>query len=127
MNPHRDNTPKTTIIKNRKIKMQLFFSLQGEWVWLNPITAGEFSIPIGCRVLRTDKGKTLICDDEEKESWVTSDQILKPMHLTSQRGVDDMITLGDLQEYAILRNLHIRYQDKKIYVSFVSTLLIMDI
>lgn len=44
-------------------------------------------------------------------------QVLKNMHITSQSGVDDMITLGDLQEYAILRNLHLRYMKKQIYVS----------
>lgn len=31
--------------------------------------------------------------------------------------MDDMITLGDLQEHSILRNLHIRYKEQKIYVS----------
>lgn len=45
------------------------------------------------------------------------DQILKPMHTSSVIGVEDMINLGDLQEYAILRNLHARYNKNLIYVS----------
>ena len=72
---------------------------------------------IGCRLLRTDKGKSLIRDDDGQEYWVQSKDILKGMHITSQNGVEDMITLGDLQEFAILRNLHIRYLNKQIYVS----------
>lgn len=38
------------------------------------------------------------------------------MHITSIEGVDDMITLGDLQEHSILRNIHIRYKQRQIYV-----------
>jgi len=40
------------------------------------------------------------------------------MHISSVEGVHDMILLGDLKESAILHNLHMRYKDDDIYVSF---------
>lgn len=42
------------------------------------------------------------------------------MHITSVYGVDDMISLGDINECAILRNLKIRYNNKQIYVSVIA-------
>nr|XP_029708948.1 myosin-VIIa-like isoform X1 [Aedes albopictus] len=87
----------------------------GEWVWLAPKKNDEFEVPYAGRVLRTHSGKTLIVDDDGNEAWVTDSEVIKPIHVTSQRTVDDMITLGDLQEYAILRNLIVRYRQKQIY------------
>lgn len=55
--------------------------------------------------------------DDDGDYYVSHQQIFKSMHVTSIKGVEDMIALGDLQEYAILRNLHIRYRAKQIYVS----------
>lgn len=41
------------------------------------------------------------------------------MHTTSTDTVDDMITMFELEEFTILRNLYMRYREKKIYVSLL--------
>ncbi|XP_052868505.1 myosin-VIIa-like [Anopheles cruzii] len=87
----------------------------GELVWLQPKKKDEFELPYAGRVLRTHDGRTLVINDDGEEFWVKDGEIIKPMHVTSQRTVHDMITLGDLQEYAILRNLIVRYRQKLIY------------
>lgn len=76
-------------------------------------------MPIGARIISTAQGHELkIIDDNNEEYTVTTDDILRPMHITSVSGVDDMIMLGELQEHSILRNLLIRYYNDLIYVNF---------
>ncbi|MGH0117544.1 UNVERIFIED_CONTAM: hypothetical protein FKN15_038064, partial [Acipenser sinensis] len=45
-----------------------------------------------------------------------SREMVFPMHQTSVEGVEDMSTLTELHEAAIMHNLHLRYRQDKIYV-----------
>lgn len=71
---------------------------------------------MGCKILAIQDSKIKVIDDDGKEISINTSQVEKQMHYSSINSVEDMITLGDLQEYAILRNLHIRYLKNLIYV-----------
>lgn len=45
------------------------------------------------------------------------------MHRSSIRGVEDMASLEDLHDGAIMHNLYLRYKQKYIYVSFLQAIL----
>lgn len=118
--------------------------LQGEWVWVNsdigvPIGARVKETPSGQRFLVDDNGKvktfmgsttflfhfpaadltyTSCCHLFQEQRLSTEDEAsLKIMHPTSVEGVDDMISLGDMTEAGLLRNLLLRHQRGLIYVS----------
>ena len=123
------------------------FALQGDYIWVEPISRREFDVAIGARVISAEGRKiqvsqsvisdnqaderlptsvppfiTQVVDDDGNEMWLTPERRIKTMHPTSVQGVEDMIGLGDLHEAGILRNLLIRYNDNLIYVSGIASL-----
>ncbi|XP_065580984.1 myosin-VIIa-like isoform X3 [Artemia franciscana] len=87
----------------------------GDYIWIEPATRREFDVAIGARVQSAEGRKILVEDDDRKEQWLTPERRIKAMHPTSVQGVEDMISLGDLHEAGILRNLLIRYKENLIY------------
>lgn len=51
--------------------------LKGQWVWIKPPKVSEFATPIGCQIIRFDRGKVLIRNDDGDESWIKPDQVSK--------------------------------------------------
>ncbi|XP_047544700.1 myosin-VIIa-like isoform X2 [Vanessa atalanta] len=94
-----------------------------DYVWLQPEKKSEFEIPIAVKVLNSSGGKLQVKDDNGEVFSTAVTNVIKPLHATSIKSVEDMITLGELQEYTILRNLHIRYNEQLIY-TYTGTMLI---
>lgn len=68
------------------------------------------------------KGDTLDVEVEGSPDPVSTPvSKVKAMHPTSADGVEDMIMLSDLFEGSLLRNLRTRYNKDQIYVSSVSS------
>ncbi|XP_051159362.1 myosin-VIIa [Leptopilina boulardi] len=88
---------------------------RGDYIWIEPISGREFDVAIGARVVSAEGRRIQVKDDDNKEQWLTPERRIKAMHATSVQGVEDMISLGDLHEAGILRNLLIRYNENLIY------------
>ena len=107
------------------VKMFLLVSIlficgvQGDHIWIEPVSRREFDVALGARVIARPEGNRIqVIDDDGQEQWLAPERRIKTMHPTSIGGVEDMIGLGDLNEAGILRNLLIRYNGDKIYVSY---------
>nr|KAG5708274.1 hypothetical protein BaRGS_021208 [Batillaria attramentaria] len=96
-------------------QLDSYHSRRGDHVWLDPEQKSDFSVAIGARVQLSDSGRIKVVDDDGREHWVDGKIQMRHMHPTSVDGVEDMISLGDLNESGILRNLFIRYMDHLIY------------
>uniref|UniRef100_A0A336MBZ1 CSON013421 protein n=1 Tax=Culicoides sonorensis TaxID=179676 RepID=A0A336MBZ1_CULSO len=96
----------------------------GDWIWIRSETDNDYPVIFAAQIIHIDrKGLMLVKDDDKKEHWIKQNLVIKPLHQSSLNTVDDMITLGDLDDFSILRNLHLRYQMKKIY-TYTSSMLI---
>uniref|UniRef100_W5MT06 Unconventional myosin-X-like n=1 Tax=Lepisosteus oculatus TaxID=7918 RepID=W5MT06_LEPOC len=97
------------------------FFVEGAQVWvkekelLHPSTVSSCSS--GSLVLRTDYGEVFCL-----ELGKVSREKVFPMHKTSVDGVEDMSTLAELHEAAIMYNLYLRYQQDNIYTNIGSIL-----
>ncbi|XP_071774448.1 unconventional myosin-X isoform X2 [Centroberyx gerrardi] len=100
--------------------MDTFF-LEGARVWLRhkeqllPSTVS--SCDDASLVLTTDYGKVIYLQRAE-----LSRETVYPMHPSSIHGVEDMSTLAELHEAAIMHNLYLRYQKDNIYTNIGSIL-----
>lgn len=110
------NFHETIVIGQLKIH-KYSYCFQGDYIWIEPSTGKEFDVAIGARVITAEGRRIQVRDDDSQEQWLAPERRIKAMHASSVQGVEDMISLGDLHEAGILRNLLIRYIDNLIYVS----------
>uniref|UniRef100_A0A3Q2WQP3 Myosin X n=1 Tax=Haplochromis burtoni TaxID=8153 RepID=A0A3Q2WQP3_HAPBU len=106
----------------QSLQQTFLLPLQGDRVWLRedeqflPSTVSSCSG--GVVVFATDYGQVYTY----KQNTLTRQKV-QPMHRSSIRGVEDMASLEDLHEGAIMHNLYLRYKQKYIYVSFLQAIL----
>uniref|UniRef100_A0A3P9Q8P5 Myosin X n=1 Tax=Poecilia reticulata TaxID=8081 RepID=A0A3P9Q8P5_POERE len=94
---------------------------KGDRVWLREeeqfLPGSVSSCSGGVVVFATDYGQVYTY----KQNALTRQKV-QPMHHSSVRGVEDMATLEDLHDGAIMHNLHQRYQQRQIYTYIGSIL-----
>uniref|UniRef100_A0A336KV27 CSON011982 protein n=1 Tax=Culicoides sonorensis TaxID=179676 RepID=A0A336KV27_CULSO len=88
---------------------------RGDFIWIEPISGQEFDVAIGAKVISAEGKRIQVKDDDGNTTWLSTERRIKAMHASSVQGVEDMISLGDLHEAGILRNLLIRYKENLIY------------
>ena len=111
------------------------------FIWLPPEKPGEFQVNIGAKVINVSQTQLKVVDDNGKvrisiklilrmcddlfDHCIFQERVIvndpanyTDMHSTSHSDIPDMIHLGDLNEGAICRNIFLRYNKDKIYVSF---------
>uniref|UniRef100_A0AAX7UAU1 Myosin X, like 1 n=1 Tax=Astatotilapia calliptera TaxID=8154 RepID=A0AAX7UAU1_ASTCA len=95
--------------------------LEGARVWLRHKEQLRPSTVSSCDdstlILTTDYGKVICLQKEELNR-----EMVYPMHPSSIHGVEDMSTLAELHEAAIMHNLFLRYQKDNIYTNIGSIL-----
>ncbi|KAM9710008.1 unconventional myosin-X isoform 2-T2 [Menidia menidia] len=100
--------------------MDSFFA-EGARVWLRHkeqlLPSAVSACDHSSLVLTTDYGKVIHLQREE-----LSREMVYPMHPSSIHGVEDMSTLAELHEAAIMHNLFLRYQKDNIYTNIGSIL-----
>ncbi|KAL3319640.1 hypothetical protein Ciccas_001677 [Cichlidogyrus casuarinus] len=99
---------------------------KGDFVWLPCESKAEFSVALGGQVIDVSNGQYLLIGDDDKEYYVPHFVKLRHMHASSKDGVEDMISLGELNECSILRNLRLRYNKQQIYTYTGSILIAMN-
>lgn len=88
---------------------------KGDYIWIEQDSNRQFDVAIGARVIASDGRQIKVSTDEGSEMNLMPGRRIRSMHPSSVKGVEDMISLGDLHEAGILRNLLIRYRDNLIY------------
>ncbi|KAH9285959.1 Myosin-VIIa [Echinococcus granulosus] len=99
---------------------------RGDYIWISPQCQGEFSVPIGAKILDVQNDVYIVEDDDEKQYSLQIDSDVQLMHPSSVRSIPDMTALGELHECSILRNLFLRYRENNIYTYTGSILIAIN-
>ncbi|KOB75157.1 Myosin-VIIa [Operophtera brumata] len=63
--------------------MTISQNVQGDYIWIEPVTGREFDVAIGARVLAAEGRRIRVRDDDGQEQWLPPERRIKAMHATS--------------------------------------------